>query len=49
MGVSPQPAPPRQWVWQCLKCGYVRVAHDPPTECPDCGAPREKFTILEED
>jgi rubrerythrin len=40
---------PRREVWQCLKCGYVCVSSDPPEECPECGAPRESFLLLEED
>ena len=40
---------PRREVWQCLNCGYARVSKDPPDECPECGAPREKFVLIEED
>jgi rubrerythrin len=36
-------------IWQCLKCGYALVAKDPPAKCPDCGAPREEFVLIEED
>jgi rubrerythrin len=36
-------------IWQCLKCGYALVAKDPPDKCPDCGAPREEFVLIEED
>jgi len=36
-------------IWQCLKCGYALVAKEPPDRCPDCGAPREEFVLIDED
>lgn len=36
-------------VWRCLRCGYLVTAPEPPAECPDCGAPREEFVLVEED
>jgi rubrerythrin len=36
-------------IWQCLKCGYALVAKEPPDRCPDCGAPREEFALIDED
>jgi len=36
-------------IWQCLSCGYAFVGENPPDTCPDCGAPREKFYLVEED
>lgn len=28
----------------CGICGYVHVGNEPPEKCPQCGAPREKFS-----
>jgi rubrerythrin len=39
----------RYFIWQCLKCGYSLVAREPPDRCPDCGAPREEFVLIDED
>ena len=27
----------------CTICGYIFVGDEPPAQCPQCGAPREKF------
>jgi len=40
---------PLYLIWQCLKCGYVTPAKDPPDRCPECHAPREEFLLVEED
>ena len=36
-------------IWQCLSCGYTTPAKEPPDQCPDCGASREEFVLVEED
>lgn len=36
-------------IWQCLACGYALVGENPPDTCPDCGATREQFLLVEED
>jgi rubrerythrin len=28
----------------CAVCGYVHVGNEPPEKCPQCGAPRSKFS-----
>ncbi|MGE5508395.1 MAG: NADH peroxidase [Chitinophagales bacterium] len=28
----------------CAVCGYVHTGEEPPEKCPQCGAPREKFS-----
>lgn len=28
----------------CAVCGYVHVGNEPPEKCPQCGAPKEKFS-----
>lgn len=33
--------------WECQKCGHVYNGTVPPSECPNCGAPREEFKKLE--
>ena len=30
----------------CPVCGYVHEGENPPEKCPQCGAPKEKFTEL---
>jgi len=30
--------------WVCGVCGYVHEGENPPTNCPQCGAPASKFT-----
>lgn len=34
--------------WVCSVCGYVYEGEEPPAECPQCKAPKEKFTLKEE-
>ena len=29
--------------WKCTVCGYISQGDEPPSVCPICGAPREKF------
>jgi rubrerythrin len=36
-------------VWKCLICGYHQQDDRPPEHCPNCGAPREEFVLVEED
>ena len=33
--------------WRCV-CGYIHDGDQAPEKCPKCGAPREKFTLLDE-
>lgn len=33
----------------CTVCGYVHEGNEPPAVCPKCGAPAEKFKLLEEE
>jgi len=33
--------------WKCV-CGYIHDGDEAPARCPKCGAPAEKFTLLEE-
>ncbi len=33
--------------WRCSVCGYVHEADAPPTKCPVCSAPEEKFLKIE--
>lgn len=35
-------------MWRCSACGYVWEGEGAPDKCPKCGAPKEKFTKLEE-
>ncbi len=35
-------------MWRCGVCGYVWDGEEPPEACPKCGAPREKYTQLDE-
>lgn len=35
--------------WKCDVCGYVHEGAEPPEECPQCGAAKEKFAPLAED
>jgi rubrerythrin len=34
--------------WVCPVCGYVHEGSEPPEKCPQCGCPKEKFTLKEE-
>jgi hypothetical protein len=33
--------------WKCI-CGYIHDGDEAPEQCPKCGAPREKFTLLDD-
>jgi hypothetical protein len=33
--------------WKCV-CGYIHDGDAAPARCPKCGAPAEKFTLLDE-
>lgn len=35
--------------WKCTVCGYVHEGDGPPTECPKCKAPAEKFAEVTEE
>ncbi|MGI1659354.1 MAG: FAD-dependent oxidoreductase [Desulfitobacterium sp.] len=34
--------------WICKVCGYIHTGNEPPERCPQCGAPKEEFRLLEE-
>ncbi len=34
--------------WVCAVCGYVFEGEQPPEKCPQCGAPKEKFSEKKE-
>ena len=34
--------------WQCSICGYIHEGDNPPDICPQCGAPKEEFVLLDE-
>lgn len=34
--------------WVCSVCGYVHQGVEPQEKCPQCGAPKEKFVLQEE-
>ena len=34
--------------WKCGGCGFVYDGEAVPERCPKCGAPREKFQLLDE-
>ena len=36
-------------LWKCSACGYVHEGNEAPAACPKCGAPAEKFALLEEE
>jgi rubredoxin len=36
-------------MWRCVVCGYLHEGEEPPEFCPKCGAPREKFELLDEE
>jgi rubredoxin len=33
--------------WKCA-CGYIHDGDDAPERCPKCGAPAERFTLLDD-
>ncbi len=36
-------------MWRCEVCGYLHEGEEPPDFCPKCGAPKEKFELLDEE
>ncbi len=36
-------------MWRCDLCGFLYEDEVPPTFCPKCGTPREKFILLDEE
>lgn len=36
-------------MWRCEVCGYLYEGEDPPDPCPKCGAPKNKFELLDEE
>ncbi|HBV96563.1 MAG: hypothetical protein JL50_16730 [Peptococcaceae bacterium BICA1-7] len=34
-------------VWRCTVCGWLHEGESPPDHCPRCGAPAEKFELVE--
>ena len=34
--------------WRCTVCGYIHRETEPPAQCPNCGAPKEKFVEYKE-
>ncbi len=35
--------------WRCTVCGFMFEGDNPPSACPRCGAPAEKFELIGED
>jgi rubredoxin len=36
-------------MWRCEVCGYLHEGEEPPDFCPKCGAPKEKFELLDDE
>ncbi len=36
-------------LWKCSVCGFIWEGEQAPEACPKCGAPAEKFTLLDEE
>ncbi|MFH1276977.1 MAG: rubredoxin-like domain-containing protein [Candidatus Eisenbacteria bacterium] len=34
--------------WKCGVCGYIHDGDEAPAKCVKCGAPKEKFVLLDE-
>jgi rubredoxin len=34
--------------WKCGGCGFVHDGESAPEKCPKCGAPKEKFALLDD-
>ena len=34
--------------WLCTVCGYIHEGETPPDTCPRCGAPKEKFVLMQD-
>lgn len=35
-------------MWKCSVCNFIFEGEDAPDKCPKCGAPKEKYSRLEE-
>ncbi len=33
--------------WRCTICVYIHEGDNPPEVCPICGAPKDKFELVE--
>lgn len=36
-------------LWKCEVCGYICESAEAPDKCSKCAAPKEKFTLLDEE
>ncbi|MFY9114775.1 MAG: rubredoxin [Dethiobacteria bacterium] len=36
-------------MWCCDVCGYLHEGDNPPDLCPKCGAPKDRFELLDEE
>ena len=37
-------------IWRCTECGYLQSRIETlPDECPNCGAEKESFVLVDED
>lgn len=34
--------------WKCGNCGFIFDGESAPDKCPKCGAPKEKFALLDD-
>ncbi|MFZ5651076.1 MAG: flavin reductase [Bacillota bacterium] len=34
-------------IWRCTVCGWLQEGESPPANCPRCGAPAEKFVLVD--
>ncbi|MCR6544359.1 FAD-dependent oxidoreductase [Dehalobacterium formicoaceticum] len=34
--------------WICKVCGYIHMGEEPPEKCPQCGAPKTEFQLMED-
>ncbi|MFA5205562.1 MAG: rubredoxin [Lentisphaeria bacterium] len=34
--------------WKCTVCGFIADGDSAPDHCPKCGAPQEKFALLDD-
>jgi rubredoxin len=35
--------------WKCQVCGYIHTGAEPPERCPVCGAPKERFELIDDE
>lgn len=33
--------------WRCIICDYIHTGDEPPDTCPDCGASKDNFELVE--